>query len=176
VDTIRLRPLFVAAAALISGCANQSGGSHSEPLTVHDRTFVMQAAQGGYAEVATGKLAATMSPTDAVRSFGNQMVSDHTNSNMRLAAIAKSKGITVPSAPDAAHQAIASKLSQLQGAEFDRLYIAEPGLNDHKTSISLYEDEATKGADRELRAFAQETLPVLRHHLEMVQALQSNVR
>jgi putative membrane protein len=46
---------------------------------------------------------------------------------------------------------------------------------DHEKDIALFEQQAEAGKDPDLRAFAEETLPTLRAHLELVQEVQSQI-
>jgi putative membrane protein len=51
-----------------------------------------------------GKLAAEKATNPQVKEFGSMMVMDHTKANEELMAIAKTKNITLPVAPDEEHQ------------------------------------------------------------------------
>jgi putative membrane protein len=42
--------------------------------------------------------------------------------------------------------------------------------------VSLFEKEATKGTDPDLKAYAAKTLPTLKDHLKMAQDLQASVK
>src|SRR5258708_3833029 len=76
-------------------------------LSAKDKQFITKAAQAGHAEVAAGKIAAGKSTSDEVKKFGDQMVQDHGKAGDELSAIAKTKGVTPPSEPDAAHKKMA---------------------------------------------------------------------
>jgi predicted outer membrane protein len=65
----------------------------------------------------------------------------------------------------AKHQAKMSRLSGLSGAEFDREYIMQAGNKDHEEQAKLYQSEASRGSDPELKAFAAKTLPIVQSHL-----------
>src|SRR3712207_9146343 len=60
--------------------------------------------RSSHAEVTMGKKAAE-SENPAVREFGQQMVTEHTQMNDDLAAIAQQKGVSMPSSADLASQA-----------------------------------------------------------------------
>ena len=62
--------------------------------------------------------------------------------------------------------AIASK----NGTEFDREY-ARMMVEDHQKDIAAFEREASSGSDPDVKAFAMETLPTLRAHLQAAQTL-----
>ena len=59
-----------------------------------------------------------------VKKFGQMMVDDHTAAGNKLTAIATQYNIPVPAAMDEKHAELRDKLAKLQGAEFDRQYMA----------------------------------------------------
>ncbi|HEV7822938.1 MAG TPA: DUF4142 domain-containing protein [Burkholderiales bacterium] len=149
--------------------ADRTAGGNS--LSSKDRQFISKAAQAGHAEVAAGKLAASQASSDEVKKFGQHMVDDHGKANEELARIAQAKGITPPAGPDAAHQRLATRLQAAKAAEFDRLYVSEAGVKDHKAAVALFTDQAKNGKDAELKAFAEKTLPTIKEHQKMAQDL-----
>jgi putative membrane protein len=48
-------------------------------------------------------------------------------------------------------------------------------VKDHEDDIELFQQQADSGEDPDLRAFAEETLPRLREHLELAKEVQSQV-
>ncbi|MES2355869.1 MAG: DUF4142 domain-containing protein [Pseudomonadota bacterium] len=138
-------------------------------LKHRDKKFIEEAAHNGLAEVELGKLAATKASSDDVKKFAQQMVDDHTKANAELQQVAQSKGVTLPTTPDASHQRTLKKMQDLSGPDFDKRYLSEAGVKDHRANQKLFKDQATKGQDPDLKAFAQKTLPVITHHLQMAQ-------
>ena len=165
----------LAAAAALS-IASTTGIGAERPagangMSTKDRQFISKAAQAGHAEVAAGKLAASQASRDDVKKFGQQMVDDHGKANDELTKIAQAKGITPPAEPDAAHQRLATRLQSAKAAGFDRLYVREAGVKDHKAAVALFTDEAKNGKDAELKAFAEKNLPTIKEHQKMAQDL-----
>ena len=153
-----------------SGNANTSASVSSS-----DRKFAMTAAAGGMAEVELARLALTKASSDAVKQYAQKMIDDHTAANAELMQIATSKGITLPTAPDAKHRAMMAKMEKLSGAAFDREYAMMAGHKDHEKMEKLFRDESTRGRDADLKAFAAKTLPVVRQHLQMARDLHTQV-
>jgi putative membrane protein len=139
-----------------------------------DRTFAHDAAVSGMAEVRLGKLAETEGATGDVKNFARRMVADHTKANDQLASIAKREGITPATALDREHQAAYDWLDKQSGATFDRIYI-DGAVTDHQKTIALFRREAKSGDNAPLKQFAETTLPVLRHHLQMAKAIQGRM-
>jgi putative membrane protein len=139
-----------------------------------DRTFATQAAIAGMAEVELGKMAAEKGNHTQVKSFGEQMVADHTKANDELKGIATAKNMTLPTKLDAKHEAVRARLAKLTGAEFDRAYI-EAMVTGHQAVATAMKTEASSGADAELKAFAAKTLPVVQGHHKMAQDIHKEL-
>ena len=164
-----------------SGGAGGSGGSGmggrqgGMMLNSNDRKFLMEAAMGGMAEVELGRVATQRGSSEAVRSFGQRMVDDHTRANSELMSLASGLGVTPPTALDPKHAATSAKLSRLSGAGFDRAY-ARQMVKDHEKTVSLFQREATRGRHEQLRSFASSMLPALQEHLRMARELSAGTR
>jgi len=166
--------LAVGLLALAPGFAQQANNSANR-LAAADNTFVTKAAEGGMAEVKLGDLAKDKASDAAVKSFGQQMVDDHTKANDELKSLASSKGITLPSDVNAKQQAEYDRLSKLSGAEFDKAYMRLM-VSDHRTDVAEFRRESEHGADADVKAFAAKTLPTLEHHLQMAESTDAKVK
>jgi len=133
-----------------------------------DRTFVMNAAKGGLAEVELGRLAADKGSSDDVKKFGQRMVTDHSKANDELKSLAQQKNITLPTAIDAKDKALHDRLAKLSGAAFDRAYMQHM-LADHRKDVNEFKHESTMGKDPDVKAWASKTLPTLEDHLKLAQ-------
>jgi putative membrane protein len=76
----------------------------------------------------------------------------------------------IPTALDSSHQSKLDKLKGLNGADFTKQYKSDQ-VAAHKDAVSLFERYAKGGDNAQLKAWASKTLPDLKHHLEMAQAL-----
>ena len=132
-------------------------------------TFVKKAAQGGMTEVEVAKIASSKTQNREIRSFAQKMVKDHSAANQELASLAKTKGLQVPATLDAEHKGVVQKLSAKSGADFDAAYSQQMKM-DHEKTIALFEG-ATKSSDPDLAAFAKKTLPTLKEHQHLADAL-----
>lgn len=142
-------------------------------LSSADSKFVMEAAMGGLMEVELGRLATEKGSSDAVKSFGQRMVDDHSKANAELTQLASTKGVTLPTELDEKHRNDVTKLSTLSGTEFDRAY-SKAMLNDHVKDVAAFEKQSSKGADPDIKAFANKTLPTLKEHLELAKSLNGS--
>ena len=140
-----------------------------------DAKFMMTAGEGGMAEVALARLALERASSDAVKQYAQRMVDDHTKAGEELMQLASTKGITLPSGPDAKHMALIEKLRQKSGAEFDRMYVKEAGVKAHESMEKLFQKESTAGKDADARAFAAKTLPTVQEHLRMARDMSASM-
>ena len=136
-------------------------------VTPADYNFIMQAGFGGWGEVSAGQIARQRSSYPAVQSMAVMLVTDHMRANQQLASLAAAHGIAAPTAPDPARQTTTGMLQQLSGPAFDQAFVTEQ-VAEHQVAIALFQSEAASSADPGLRGFAQQQLPILHHHFEML--------
>jgi putative membrane protein len=141
---------------------------------VPDRLFTTLAAQGGMAEVELGKVAQQKSRNDAVTAFAKRMVDDHSKSNARLAELAKQAGLPLPTEPAPDQLEVKLRLSALNGAAFDSEYMRAQ-VTDHQKTVQLLLWVIASGENADLQHFASGTLPDVLHHLQLAQALVSQL-
>ena len=161
---------FVVGVSLATALACAATGAWAQ--TKPDKaaqTFVTKAVQGNLAEVSMGQLAQEKGDSDGVRSFGQQLVTDHTAANKRAVSIASEMGMTPPSEPSAKQTSEAEKMAKMSGAAFDRAFVQHM-LADHRKEIAAYR-KAGKMKNEATAAYATETLPTLEKHLETAQSL-----
>lgn len=140
------------------------------PLSKDDSMFVMKAAVGGMLEVQSGTTAQQNGMNGRVKNFGTMLVNDHTKANNELMAIASARGIIPPAELPADKKKHLDDMAKMKGKSFDSHFISMM-TTDHKQDIADFEKQANSGTDPELKAFAAKTLPVLKMHLDSVQAL-----
>jgi putative membrane protein len=148
--------------------------SNSSQLSATDTRFILQAHQGNMAEVALSRLALApgRNASPDVRQYAQMMVQEHPQADARLLQLAQRKGVTIPQsqALDAEHQQTSERLAQLSGRNFDRAYMRAM-VTDHLRTVALFQQQAQRGQDPDVRAFATQLLPSLRQHLQMARAM-----
>ncbi|QRQ99825.1 DUF4142 domain-containing protein [Dyadobacter sandarakinus] len=153
--------------------ADNTGSDSTSSAMEDDSEFAVEAANGGMAEVALSKIAEEKATDPKVKEFAKQMIKDHTKANDELKALATSKNITLPSAPNEEKQKAASDLGSKSGSDFDKAYI-EVMKKDHDQTVKLFEDAQKEVKDAELKAFIDKTLPVIKAHAEHVKGLDKS--
>lgn len=153
----------------------QGAASGVPALANADRKFVVEAAQGGLAEVAMGQMAQQRGSHAQVKAFGQRMAQDHSKANDDLKRVAVAKGVQLPATMGSAHQHYADRLGKLSGAEFDRAYMKHM-IDDHKKDVSDFEKAAKTAKDTDVKDFATRTLPTLHSHQQLAQTTYDAVK
>ena len=163
--------------ALLALAATGARAEEAQPLAGPDTQFVAKAIQDGMAEVELGRTAEKKASSPEVKRFAERMVKDHGAANQKLEALAKKHKIeakgtygTPPLKPDEEAKSEKADLSKLSGKEFDQAYAREM-VQDHEKAVSLFQDEAKNGKDKEVSQLAGSLLPTLEEHLKMAQGL-----
>jgi putative membrane protein len=145
------------------------------PVEIGDAQFAFEAADGSMAEIELGKLAIQKGENKRVKNFGAMMVKDHTKANDKLIALAKTKNITLPSAPDANEQKVINMLSKKSGKDFDEAYISDM-IDNHQKDIKEFQFASKNCSDPDIKAFARKTLPVLKNHLDAINTVYESMK
>lgn len=139
-------------------------------LSRGDRHFFEKAAKSGLKEVAVSRATVDRLTNPQVKQFAQMMVTDHSNANAELMALAEKKGVVLPAKDD--HLKLTEKWSK-KTDEVDEDYMEEM-VDDHQEAVELFE-EASRSKDADIAAFANKTLPTLRQHLTMAKDLKKIV-
>lgn len=161
-------------AAESAGMAQSTGavGASIDPLGNTADTYVANAAIGDIYEIESSRMALEKAGSPEVKTFAQQMITDHTaTTNQLKAALAEGNmKRTVPTAPDERHQTMLDALKGLSGAEFDKAYL-EQQATAHQEALVLHGGYAKNGENDALRELAAETTPVIQHHANTVKTL-----
>src|SRR5688572_28441038 len=107
--------VYAALVAVVLSGLSSTAWAQRDQVSEQEKQFVHEAARSGIAEVKLGKMATEQAASTDVKQFGQQMVTDHTQANDKLKAIAQDKNMDVPTEMDEQHQQVAEKLAKLQG-------------------------------------------------------------
>ena len=140
------------------------------PMT--DQQFVDFAAQTDMVEANLGQLATTAGENQAVKDYGQMLVTDHTADYKQLSEVARQANLTVPNAIDEEHnKTMITPFYKLKGAAFDHKYAAEM-VAGHTKAIEIYKKEATDAQNPGLKSYAEQALPTLQKHLDAAKDLE----
>lgn len=139
-----------------------------------DQEFFRLAYQGNNAEIQTSQLALQRSQDPEIREYAQRMISEHTRANEELTRLANQQNLELPSERvDPLNRALAERLSQLSGAEFNQAYMTAQA-NAHLRTIALYRTELAQGQEDGLRTYASRVLPQVEQHYEMASEMLPN--
>jgi len=142
------------------------------PVVAQDKssqTFLTKAIEGNFAEVEMGKLAQKNGSSDAVKTFGKMLETDHGDANKKAIQAAQTLSVTPPTGPNKEQKADYDRMAKMNGAAFDKMF-AEHMVVDHKKDIAEYE-KAAKAKDA-AGEYASNALPTLKKHLETAESIQ----
>jgi len=135
--------------------------------------FVDKAAAGGMFEVQSSKIAEGKAHDKSVKDFAQKMIDDHGAANAKLEKIAGEQKLIVPPETDVKHK---NDLDALQTAKdpVDKSYV-QMQRDAHNDAVKLFESYASDGDNAQLKTFAQETVPTLKMHQEMIEKIASTM-
>lgn len=158
-------------ASQAAGGGNAAAGA----LSRADQRLLREMAQANLAEIEAGRIAQDKSQNEQVKNFARQMVDDHTKALQEVQQLAQSKGVTLPNEPDRQHKRMGQRLSALSGDAFDRRYMRQAGVDDHKKSHKLLQRVQSRAADADLKALAARLQPTVDQHLNSVEQLNAAI-
>jgi predicted outer membrane protein len=159
--------------AATGGAAPAAPGTTGGTLSKGDQQILAGMAQANIAEIEAGKMAQSKSQNDQVKSFAQQMIDDHTKALSDVQSLAQSKGVTLPTEPDAKHKALAAKLDKMSGDTFDKTYMSQAGLADHKKVHAMLTKDAKRAKDPDVQALAAKMAPVVEQHLKAAEQMKT---
>ena len=165
--------LLALATPLASQPAAPPGSLSSTRFNRVDETTLRDLARGNLAEVAAGKLALEKAHDAEVKAFAQAMVDDHSAAMKDLDQLALSKSVRLPTQPTGAQKAMLKGMESLRPGSFDKQYVSQSGVTDHRKTLALLKRIQAKGKDTELKALAGKMQSTVEQHLEHAVKLAS---
>ncbi|BCG96716.1 DUF4142 domain-containing protein [Mesorhizobium sp. 131-2-1] len=160
---------------LLAALATATAMTFALPAFAADsaQDFVDKAAAGGMFEVDSSKIAEDKAKDQSVKDFAQKMIDDHGAANAKLETIAGEQQLKLPTQLDAKHK---SDLDALQNSKdpIDGSYV-QMQRDAHSDAVKLFESYAKDGDNAQLKTFAQETVPTLKMHQEMVEKIATTM-
>lgn len=163
--------LGAAAAHALADPAKPTTAAASASLGKGDQSILLDIAQANMAEIEAAKVAQGKSQNAELKTFAQQMIDDHTKALTEVLQLAGARGVTVPTEVDKRHKAMAGKLAALSGDAFDKAYLAQCGVAEHRKMQWQLAAAAKKARDPELRALAGRMQPTVEQHIKAAQQL-----
>jgi putative membrane protein len=131
-----------------------------------DSRFIFDAASSNLLEVRLGQLAQSKATNAAVKQFGQQMVTDHTNLQNQLTATVSKSGTRFQPGMNDDDEKEFERLEDISGAEFDREYMTAM-IQHHQEDVAAFQSQGQSARSAEARQIATTGLPVLQQHLNL---------
>ncbi|QCR38053.1 DUF4142 domain-containing protein [Nissabacter sp. SGAir0207] len=157
-----------ASAAQGSAASQAASGA---TLSAGDEKAIKDMAQANINEIAAAKIALSKAQSSNVKAFAQKMIEDHGSALTKVQTVAQQKGVALPTEPDAKHKAMATKLEEQSGSEFDKMYMENAGTKDHKMVLSELQSDAKNITDPDVKALAEAHTPVVEQHLKSAQEM-----
>jgi putative membrane protein len=163
---------LAAAPAIFAADPPARQGTVPAMATPSTSTFLTNTAVANLFEIESSKVALTKTKADKVKSFANQMVTDHTQAGTKFKQAVSDAKLTPPAEKlDAKHQALLDDLKKKDGTAFDAAYI-KAQYDGHVETVAMFEAYAKGGDNARMKQFANEMLPTLKMHLDQVSKLR----
>lgn len=154
--------------------AQDTSGTLNLAVDKVDSDFAVDAANGNLAEIQMGKLAVKNGRSKKVKNYGLMMIKDHGNANMELMALSKSKNLNLPQTPDTSSEKMIAELAKKTGDDFDKAYISSM-IADHQEDVNKFTGATKQIQDPDLQKYAITMLPVLKKHLDAINAIHDSM-
>ncbi|HEX8611684.1 MAG TPA: DUF4142 domain-containing protein [Telluria sp.] len=156
------------------GSTASGTGTGTGTVSSADRKIVTDLAMANMSEIEAARTAQGKSQSDQVKKYAQQMIDDHTKALGEVQQLAQTKGITLPSTLDRAHKAKADKLAAMSGDAFDRAYMAQAGVAEHKKTHSMLTKAQGRAKDPDVKALVTRMVPTVDQHLNAAKELHGN--
>jgi putative membrane protein len=157
------------------GTPAHAQGIHNAALKGVDQQFLSEAYDHSTEQLALGELATRQGHSDQVKKMGAQIVTDETAALKKLTQVAEKNSLTLPKAPPAQDMATVSRLTKLEGKQFDDAFLAQVRARDHH-ALNSFQQESKNGKNDDLKTYASEELPVIRGQLDQLKTGVTNVQ
>lgn len=172
--------LLIALGATLAGCATNRAKPPQQAVTrppeapspsAASLAFLHAAMSSNQFEIESGQLALHYSRDPAVRSFAQNLVSDHHHLSTRIVMAAQSAGATPAPMLLPQHSALLAQLQGTPAAQFDEAF-RNMQVMVHMQAIDAGQRYAATGDNPTLRSVASEMVPLLQAHLSAAQNLR----
>jgi putative membrane protein len=128
-----------------------------------NRSFLLSAAQGAFADVELGKLALDRASSAEVKRYARQMVDAAEKMSADLKPLLQTHDIPPPAAIDARHKVTRDWLAKLSSESFDRAYMAAMRAK-QSNEATFFQRAAVLTSDAGVKSWASQALPIVQEH------------
>jgi putative membrane protein len=158
------------AVATFPARAAEDAAKTDKTVSTADTAFVAMVSQGGMFEVEASKVAKDKAAQQDVIDTSFAEVHDHELVGAKLKSIAGTINLPFPTELNAEFKGRLDALKALSGKAFDDAYIKEMEVI-HTADGAAFAKEAKAGQDTDLKAFAAETVLIVKRHIGSLHAV-----
>jgi putative membrane protein len=125
--------------------------------------FVVDVVASNYGEVKLARLAKQKASNSELKDLAGILEQDHSAVLGDLKSLASKKGITIPTEENGDSKDKLKELTDEKASTFDKEW-CETLMDNHKTSITKFENAANDFSDPDIKSFVTSVLPKLRTH------------
>ncbi|QDA59923.1 DUF4142 domain-containing protein [Hymenobacter jejuensis] len=140
----------------------------------HDAEFMVTTASSGMLETELAKLAQQKAATPGLKTFSQQLLTQHNELSGALQALASRKGIVLPTGMSEDQQSQYRDAAGLTGTQFDKK-VMDLLVSAHEKDVDAFDDMSDDAYDGDIRGFAAKYLPTLKDHLNQAKELKDQV-
>jgi len=133
--------------------------------------YVKAAGASDKYEIESSKLVLSTTQNANLKAYANMMIANHTKSTGDVKAAATGSNVPIaPPALDATGLRNVAALRVIRGSARDRLYVMQQKTS-HQKALALHQGYAANGDTPALKNTAGMIVPVVQHHIEMLQSM-----
>lgn len=156
--------------------SQSAGAAKGGGLSKADSNYLRAMANTNLAEIEAGKLAQSKTKNSQVRDYAQHMIDDHTKGLSEVQKVAQAKGVKLPTEPDAKHKEMMKKLSAMSGDQFDRQYMAQGGVRDHRQADAMLKKAQTQASDPDVKSLAKTMEGTVDQHLKLAEQMSKDMK
>ncbi|MEO5979043.1 MAG: DUF4142 domain-containing protein [Chryseolinea sp.] len=156
--------------------ANKSNDEKADKNLVSedDAVFLVKSADARMMGASEGKLALQKSANASIKKYGQLMIDDQRMLLAKIKSLASKKGISLPAKISDKKEDGREDLAKEGVEDFDKKFV-KMMIIDHERDIKLF-DKATTSTDPDIRVFAGKYLPLIKSHLEKIEAIKDELK
>jgi putative membrane protein len=151
-------------------CLAALGADKKASVSSGDEKFLKQAADNSFTESELARLGVQKATSAEVKELAQMLVTDQTNLNESIKALAESKAVMLSAVIDPSGATAFRALERFTGKPFDDAFLSRIQSIQSKT-IDAFEKASKKAENSDVKSFAEKMLPTLRNHLDRLAKL-----
>jgi putative membrane protein len=126
-----------------------------------------------YEEIEMAKLAKDRAgDNQALLTLAKTMQDDHQANEDAVTALSRAKNVKIEGTPASIDQRY-KEMDNLKGGQFNQAFLND-AVEGHSKALRFFEDEKGRfGSDPDVKLYVEETIPVIRAHLEMARSMRA---